>query len=463
MAILYGLFMKMFAAGGGALTGFSAFLMSKVGLLATLLKPVQAVIYVWSQALFKNFMRKKKMIEQEVYDAELDVEDLNIKKKTVDVYRTKNGMVTQRMKKIRKLNQDIIALWRWCKRYDVAIGGKQGVKLMQDVEVSRRRMDEAMSKFPELQKEMRVLDAHYDKEELEIEDRLEEKLMLRVNKWASVGKWLRVSLYVGGWFFVIFKSFDWLYSCFASGSNLYDYMVTYAQDLYPGYVDHVNYYHATFHEPLKWFLFVVGGGLLFWKRLFMGRAVYVEFTRRMFLVLRGMAILVLGVAFVTLSMQFIHPLIQEGGFIYEVFLKDYPEVASVLSNVVFGLLVLVGWGYLTYKSAKKLFYDPRRIVVPSEHNEKAEEFYENQKEICHQYTICAQCYYMLIIYIEYTRDQKEAVFEGFEDYDTLMAKSKNEDKFFAQIATEEVLEELDEVLPSRYAYRTKKLTVQQDV
>ncbi len=111
------------------------------------------------------------------------------------------------MKKIRKLNQDIIALWRWCKRYDVAIGGKQGVKLMQDVEVSRRRMDEAMSKFPELQKEMRVLDAHYDKEELEIEDRLEEKLMLRVNKWASVGKWLRVSLYVGGWFFVIFKSF----------------------------------------------------------------------------------------------------------------------------------------------------------------------------------------------------------------------------------------------------------------
>lgn len=462
MALILGIFKSLFALAGGATTGFVAFLMSKVWLLATLLKPLQAAIYVFMQAKVKNFMRKKKQLEQEIYDAELDVEDLNLPP-TIDIYRTKNGIVTQRMKKIRKLNRDILSLWRYCKQYNVTFGGEDGANLMAEVENARRKMQDAMVQFPEIHKEMRVLDAYYDKEELDIEDRLEEKLMDRVNKWASVGKWLRVGLYVFGWYFACFWFFDWIYGWFAPGSNLYEYMVNFQNDIYPNYPSHVEYYYSTFHVPMKWFLTIVVGGLLFWKRLFMGREVYVEFTRRTFLVLRGLSILALGVAFVTLSMHFVLPLLLEGGFIYEVFLKDYPEVASILANVGFGLLVLIGWGYLTFKSAKKLFFNPRKVVVKKEDNDKAVDFYENQKEICQNYTLCAQAYYTLVIYIEYIRDQKEAVYADFDNYEVLMERAKNEEKFFSDIASEECLARLNDVLPSRYEYRQKKLNVQQDV
>lgn len=459
MGIFTAVFAKILASGGGALTGFVAFLTQQTWLAAILLKPIQGFFYVFGQVAVKNFMRKRKQLAQEIHDAELDVGDLSLKP-TIDVYRTKYGMVTQRMKKMRKLNRDILALWRFCKRYNIAFGGEQGVQLMKEVEEARRKMSQSMSKFPELQSEMTHLRKYYDCEDLEVEDRQQEKVMRRVNAWAPVGKWLRIGLYVFGFYFACFWLFDWLYGWFAQGSNLYAYMVNYASDVYPNYSTHVEYYHTNFHEPLKWVLTIVGGFLLIWKRLFVEREVYVEFTRKTYYILLGLAILALGVAFVTVAMHYVLPLIQEGGFVYEVFLKDYPDFASWLSKIAFGLIVLIGWGYLTYKSAKKLFFDPRKVVVLKEHSEKAEEFYANQKEICKQYTVCAQCYYMLVISIECTRDEKEAVFDGFEDYDILMAKAKNEDKFFDEIATEEVMEELDEILPTGHAYKESKLNIQ---
>ncbi|MFT7144038.1 MAG: hypothetical protein ACI9TY_000505 [Alphaproteobacteria bacterium] len=449
--MLSGIIAKLMAL----VTTTGGFILGKTWFLSTILKPLQAVIYVFMQAKVKNFMRNKKKLSQEIYDSELDVEDFSLNE-TVDTFRTKHGIITQRMKKIRKLNQDILDLWIFLQKYGVTFGGDDGARLMYEIEAARREMQEAVRAYPKLLMEMRTLDNYYNKEEIEVEDRLASALMERAQKWSFFGKYLRAGLYIVLWYYCVDLFFSFTYDVIDTDSNLHAYMLeVYAQQ--------ILYYHNTIQTTLTWSVMGVGYLFMCWKLLFPGKQVYIEFTRRCLLAMRGIAILSLGVLFVYASMHWVLPLLLKDGVIYEVFLKDYPQFASILANTLFGLFVLVAWGYLTFKSAKKLFFDPRQIKTTSVDNFRAKEFYGNQKEICKKYTHCAESYYTLVILIEYIQEQKEDVFDDFTNLASLQDKAKQENAFFNNLNVKQHLEELDAVLPSRYAYKVKKQETQQDV
>ncbi len=92
---------------------------------------------------------------------------------------------------------------------------------------------------------------------------------------------------VVGWWFLVDYFFHFTYDVIDVDSNLHIYMLE-------PYAAQIIYYHHVIQKPLMWFTMVSGGALLFWKCLLAGDDVYIEFTRRTFLVVRGIAIFLLA-------------------------------------------------------------------------------------------------------------------------------------------------------------------------